>query len=89
MARRLAAPVPYWRWIRLPADHAFDVLASRPDIQTRLAQEASEILGERLFPPSYEMVEGLQFGEVVLRESMRLKKSTRARSNSVALDIAR
>ena len=23
-ARRLAAPVPYWRWVRLPADHALD-----------------------------------------------------------------
>lgn len=24
LARRLAAPVPYWRWVRLPADRALD-----------------------------------------------------------------
>jgi len=38
-----------------------------------LALEANEVLGEHLFPPDYKVVEGLQFGEAVLRESMRLK----------------
>lgn len=149
MARRIAAPVPYWRWIRLRKDRAFDrsmaelqracagfieqarermarrpelheqpenlleamlaqqaegtfteeeiignaltiltagedttahtlgwtiwFLASRPDIQTRLAQEANENLGEHLFAPDYETTEGLRFAEAVIRESMRLK----------------
>jgi cytochrome P450 len=150
LARRLAAPFPYWRWVRLPADRALDrslaklhsavsgfieqarermatrpelceapenflegmlaaqatdgsftdreiigntlillfagedttahtlgwtiwFLASRPDIQTRLAQEAGEILSENPFPVDYETVGRLRYGEAVLRESMRLK----------------
>ena len=150
VARRLAAPVPYWRWVRLPADRASDrsllelrravagfieqarermrrrpelrespenflegmlaaqeidgtftddeiigntlviliagedttaytlawtiwFLASRRDIQARLAQEADEILDEHPFPVDYETVGRLHYGEAVLRESMRLK----------------
>jgi cytochrome P450 len=149
-ARRLAAPVPYWRWVRLPADRALDrsivelrrtvgasieqareriarrpelreqpenlleamlaaqqadggftdeeiisnaltilsagedttahtlgwtiwLLASRPDVQTRLAQEAHALLGEHPFPVDYDTVNGLKHAEAVLRESMRLK----------------
>jgi cytochrome P450 len=149
-ARRLAAPVPYWRWVRLPADRALDrsiaalesavggfivqarermarrpelyeqpenlleamlaaqqadggvsdreivanaqtilsagedttahtlgwtiwFLASHPDVQERLSQEACEILGEHRFPPDDETVNRLHYGEAVLRESMRLK----------------
>jgi cytochrome P450 len=148
--RRLAKPVPYWRWVRLPADRAFDRslleirravegfiaqarerlaerperreepenflesmlaaqeldgkftddeiigntftlllagedttahtmawtawwLASRPDIQGRWAEEASEVLGEQRFPERYETIEQLPYGEAVVRESMRLK----------------
>jgi cytochrome P450 len=149
-ARRLAAPVPYWRWVRLPSDRALDrsivelrgavrafleqareriarrpelreapenlleamlvsqqadgsltdeeiisnalvilsagedttahtlgwtiwLLASRPDVQTRLAQEADALFGEHPFPHDYDTVNGLQYAEAVLRESMRLK----------------
>ncbi len=149
-ARRLAAPMPYWRWFRLPSDRAVDrsigalesavmgfieqareriarrpelreqpenlleamlatqqaegtftdweivsnaltvltagedttahtlgwtiwFLASRPDVQERLAQEAQTVLAEDLFPGDYETVNRLQYGEAVLRESMRLK----------------
>jgi cytochrome P450 len=150
IARRLAAPVPYWRWVRLPADRALDrsmaklhsavagfieqarermaarpelheapenflegmlaaqasdgtftdkeiigntlvllfagedttahtlgwtiwFLASLPDIQARLAHEACEVLGDHPFAVDYETVGRLQYGEAVLRESMRLK----------------
>ena len=149
-ARRLAAPVPYWRWVRLPSDRALDrsivelrgavrtfleqarerierrpelreapenlleamivaqqddasltdeeiisnalvilsagedttahtlgwtlwLLAARPDVQTRLAQEADDLFGEDPFPVDYDTVNGLQYAEAVLRESMRLK----------------
>jgi cytochrome P450 len=148
--RRLAAPIPYWRWVRLPADRALDrslveirkaalafieqarrrmasrpelrerpenflegmlaaqetdgsftddeiignvftllfagedttahtlawtlwFLASAPAIQTRVAQEAFDVLGERLFPTTYETIDQLSYVEAVLRESMRLK----------------
>jgi cytochrome P450 len=148
--RRLGMPVPYWRWIRLPADRATDrsleairraveqfieqararmaerpslreapenflegmlaaqetdgaftddeivgntftlllagedttahtmawtiwLLASRPEIQARCAQEADEVLAGESFPVAYEAVEHLRYGEAVLRESMRLK----------------
>lgn len=39
-ARRLAAPVPYWRWVRLPADRAFDrsVAAYRHAVQGFIEQ---------------------------------------------------
>jgi cytochrome P450 len=152
-ARRLAMPVPYWRWFKLPADRALDrslaelrkaqeefiaqararmtargelyeapenmleamlaaqradgtftdeeirtnvgtivtagedttahtlswtiwLLASRPDIQRRLAAETDEVLGgaggER-FPLDHGTIENLRYGEAVIRESMRLK----------------
>jgi cytochrome P450 len=48
-------------------------LASRPDIQTRLAQEADEVLGEHPFPHEHETVARLRCSEAVLRESLRLK----------------
>lgn len=150
IARRIGAPVPYWRWIKFPADRALDrslaklhkavgdfiaqarariaarpelreapenflegmiaaqesdgtftdeeiigntltlllagedttaytlgwtiwLLGSRADVQTRLAMEASEILGENRFPTEYETVAGFDYGEAVLRESMRIK----------------
>ncbi len=149
-AKRLAAPFPYWRWIKLPADRALDrsnaeihravegfiaqarqrvaerpellqepenflegmlaaqrsdgtfsddeiignvltllqagedttahtlawtiwLLGSRPDVQTRLAGEAREVLGEAAFPCEYEAVGRLAYAEAVLRESMRIK----------------
>lgn len=149
-ARRLALPIPYWRWFRLPADRALDhsvseisravhgfieqartrvserpelreapenflegmvvaqeedasytdneiigntlailtagedttaitmgwaiwFLASQPDIQARLAQEAREVLGEQPFPREHETVARLHYTEAVMREAMRLK----------------
>jgi cytochrome P450 len=150
LARRLAAPVPYWRWIRLPADRALDrsvqaldkaimrfiqqarermserpellkdpenmleamlaaqqaegtftdeeiagnvltlmiagedttahtlgwtvwLLASNPEVQERLANEAQEILGEHHFASDHDALSSLHYGEAVLRESMHLK----------------
>lgn len=150
IARRLSMPVPYWRWVKLPADRALDrsmaelhgavagfiaqareriakrpellqepenflegmisaqqtdgkftdeeiigntlillfagedttahtlawaiwLLASHPEIQTPLAAEASEILGEAPFPGDYEVVNRLPYCEAVLRETMRIK----------------
>ncbi len=150
-ARRLALPIPYWRWFKLPSDRALDhsveeirsavlgfieqararvgerpelreapenflegmvvaqeadddsytdneiigntlailtagedttaltmgwavwFLASRPDIQTRLAQEVCEVLGEDPFPREHESVARMRYTEAVLRETMRLK----------------
>jgi cytochrome P450 len=148
--RRALTPVPYWRWLRLPSDRAWErslaelhravagfiaearerlearpelreepenflesmlaaqqkegrftdkeivgntltlliagedttaytmawttwLLARRPDIQARWAEEASEVLGEARFVTDYEKVGELAYGEAVLRESMRLK----------------
>ena len=148
--RRIVAPVPYWRWVKLPADRAAErsmtaiheavqgfiaqarkrmlerpelreapenflesmlaaqetegtftdeeiiwntltflsagedttahtiawtlwFLSSRPEIQTRWAREAQEVLGEQPYPAGHEIVESLHYGEAVLRESMRLK----------------
>jgi cytochrome P450 len=48
-------------------------LATMPEVQARWAEEAEEVLGEELFPSSYETVERLHYGEGVVRESMRLK----------------
>ncbi len=150
LARRIAAPIPYWRYFKLPADRALDrslaelhravgefiaqareriaarpellaapenflegmiaaqqtddtftdkeivgntltllfagedttahtlgwtiwLLGSRPEVQARLAAEASEILAENLFPTEYETVARFDYGEAVLRESMRIK----------------
>jgi cytochrome P450 len=147
--RRLFAPVPYWRWVKLPADRALDrslaalrpavrafmdqtrerirarpelrespenflegmiaaqendgafsdeeilanvftlllagedttshsmawtiwSLATRPAIQARWAEEATEILGDRPYATEYDTVEAFRYGEGVLRESMRL-----------------
>jgi cytochrome P450 len=147
---RGSAPVPYWRWVKLPVDRALDrsmvevyraiqafiekartrmterptlfeepenliegllaaqrsdpsftdqeiagnlitvllagedttahtlgwtvwLLASRPDVQERLREEAAEAFGESPFPPAYEAAERLPYAEAVLRESMRLK----------------
>jgi cytochrome P450 len=148
--RRLTAPVPYWRWLKLPADRALDrsmvevyraiegfierarvrmaerpelfdepenliegllaaqksdrsftdqevagnlitilfagedttahtlawttwLVASRPDVQDRLRQEATEAFGEHPFAADYAATERLPYAEAVLRESMRLK----------------
>ncbi|HEY2478199.1 MAG TPA: cytochrome P450 [Solirubrobacterales bacterium] len=148
--RRLLAPVPYWRWVKLPADRQLDrslaalrpavagfmaeareriaarpelreepenflegmvaaqekegtftdeeilanvftlllagedttshtmawtiwSLATMPDVQARWAEEAREVLGEEPYPSRYEMVEGLPYGDGVLREAMRLR----------------
>lgn len=149
-ARRLAMPVPYWRWVRLPPDRALErslleirkavigfvqqardrmvarpelyeapenflegmlaaqradgaftdeeiianvstllnagedttahtlawtawFLASRPDVQQRLAEEADMVLGQDDFPTDHAMIERLDYCEAVIRESMRLK----------------
>lgn len=149
-ARRLAMPVPYWRWVRLPVDRALDrsvvalrraqeefvaqararmtarpelyeepenmleamlaaqradgtftdaeiianvgtiitagedttahtlawtiwLLASRPDVQRRLAAEAEAMLGGDLLPADHGTIEHLAYAEAVIRESMRLK----------------
>ncbi len=149
-SRRLVALVPYWRWLKLPADRALErslveirksvdsfmeqtrarivarpelrdepenflegmiaaqekdgsfsdeeifanvftlllagedttshtmawtiwLLASRPEIQARWAEEAAALLGAELWPAEYELVEEFRYGEAVLRESMRLK----------------
>jgi cytochrome P450 len=148
--RRVSAPLPYWRLIRLPADRALDrsldalrvavggfvdeareqlrerpelrdhpetflqamlatqpadardskeelfgnaltlllagqdttahtlawttwILAREPRIQARLAADALELLGDARFPPDHGTADRFQYGEAVLRESMRLK----------------
>ncbi|MCC2656572.1 MAG: cytochrome [Panacagrimonas sp.] len=45
LARRIAAPIPYWRWIKLPVDRALDraLLALRTEVD-RLIAEARERL---------------------------------------------
>jgi cytochrome P450 len=48
-------------------------LATMPEVQSRWAEEAREVLGEEHYPSRYETVELLPYGEGVLRESMRLK----------------
>lgn len=153
LIRRIAAPFPYWRWIKLPADRALDrslaelhraveqfieqakqrmrerpelceqpenflesmiaaqqtedkftdgeiigntlillfagedttahtlgwtiwLLATHPDVQERLAEEAREVLGEDSHPADYETVAQLSYTEAVLRESLRVKGVT-------------
>ena len=49
------------------------LLASRPEVQARCAEEADEVLDEQLFPDAFETVGRLHYGEAVLRESMRLR----------------
>jgi cytochrome P450 len=48
-------------------------LASRPEIQARLASEADGVLGDDVLPAEYQTIERLTYAEAVLRESMRLK----------------
>jgi cytochrome P450 len=57
-------------------------LAQHPEIQTRWAQEAGELLGEDLLPGDHELVSRFAYGEAVLRESMRLKSV----ANSLAVE---
>lgn len=148
--RRLVWPIPYWRWVKLPADRALErslaeidratsgfieqarrrmserpelreapenileamlaaqeadgsftdneivgntlvvleagesgighllgwtvwLVASHPDVQARLAQEADAVLGEQPFPYEYETVARLPYTEAVLREALRVK----------------
>jgi cytochrome P450 len=52
------------------------LLASRPDVQERLADEARLALGDDPFPAEYQTLEQLPFAEAVLRESMRLRPVT-------------
>lgn len=49
------------------------LLASRPDVQRRLAEEAAKAFGEERLATEYETTERLSYAEAVLRESMRLK----------------
>ncbi|MFP5389559.1 MAG: cytochrome P450, partial [Thermoleophilia bacterium] len=49
------------------------LLASRPDIQSQLAEEAHDALGDGGQPVAFESVEQLAYAEAVVRESMRLK----------------
>lgn len=149
-ARRLAMPVPYWRWVKLPADRALQrsiaelrraqegfiaqsrermkarpelfeepenlleamlaaqradptftdeeiianvgtiitagedttahtlawtmwLISSRGDIQQRLAAEADAALGADPFPTDHAAIEGLDYCEAVIRESLRMK----------------
>jgi cytochrome P450 len=48
-------------------------LAREPQVQSRLATAAHELLGESRFPETHETADGFEYGEAVLRESMRLK----------------
>ena len=48
-------------------------LAQMPEVQRRWAAEAADVLGAQRSPSEYETVEGLRYGEAVVRESMRLK----------------
>ncbi len=50
-----------------------DALATRPEVQARWAEEAREVLGEDLYPTTYETVDRFPYGDGVLREAMRLK----------------
>lgn len=49
------------------------LLASRPDVQARLRDEAAVAFGGDPVPTEYEAIERLPYAEAVLRESMRLK----------------
>lgn len=52
---------------------AISLLADRPDVQRRWAEEATQVLGGDRSVSEYEKVAELVYGEAVLRESMRLK----------------
>ena len=48
LARRLLAPFPYWRYVRLPADRALDrALVEIRSLQDRLVAETRSRLSER------------------------------------------
>lgn len=48
LARRIAAPFPYWRWIRLPADRALDraTAALRVEVGTLIEQARQRIASD-------------------------------------------
>ena len=48
-------------------------LATMPEVQARWAAEAGEVLGAERFPVDHESVDSLEYGEGVIRESMRLQ----------------
>ena len=48
-------------------------LAQHPDLQTRCAQEANQVLGNETLPGDHETVSRLPYCEAALREAMRLK----------------
>jgi cytochrome P450 len=62
-------------------------LAGSPEVQSRWAAEAAAVLGERHFVTDYEMLEGLRYGEAVLRESMRLKSVAPLQSVQPLADV--
>jgi cytochrome P450 len=47
-------------------------LARHPEIQSRWAEEADQVLGDQAYAAEYETVDDLRYGEAVLRESMRV-----------------
>lgn len=49
------------------------LLASKPEVQARLAREARDVLGDQPFPADHAAVERLAYAEAVARESMRLR----------------
>lgn len=49
------------------------LLATRPEAQERLAEEARAAFDDGVVPSHYEMIQHLPFAEAVLRESIRLK----------------
>ncbi len=48
-------------------------MATRPAVQEKWAEEATEVLGEQPFATEYDTVQDFRYGEGVLRETMRLK----------------
>lgn len=49
------------------------LLATRPDLQERLAEEARGVLGDDPFPTRHETIDRLELADAVLRESIRLR----------------
>lgn len=49
------------------------ILGRRPDVQERLAEEARTVLADDRHPKSFDTAGGFEYGEAVLRESMRVK----------------
>jgi cytochrome P450 len=52
------------------------LLGSRPEYQRRLAEEASELLGDQALPEEFETAESLSYAEAVVQESIRMKAVT-------------